>query len=101
MDKITDSLLQNTAMGIFAVVLLMGLVVFASWTRSYVEQDRKNKEARIKALEDQVHSLQDKFNDELMSVLTKHESMMNAMQMTFSRMEKLWERIERKMDKHE
>jgi Mn2+/Fe2+ NRAMP family transporter len=41
-DKITDSLLQNTAMGIFAVVLLMGLVVFASWTRSYVEQDRKN-----------------------------------------------------------
>lgn len=98
MDKVTDSLLQNTAFGVLAAVLLIGIVLFAGWTRNYVEADRKSKEARIAALEDQVHELQQKFNTELLTILQKHEGMMNSMQATFARMEKLWERMERKLD---
>ena len=98
MEQITDSLLQNTAMGIFAAILLIGLVIFAGWTKGYVEEDRRSKEARIKALEIQVHDLQHKFSDELLLILQKHESMMNNMQATFNRMERLWERMEKKLD---
>ena len=98
MDKVTDSLLQNTAFGVLAAVLLIGIVLFAGWTRNYVEADRKTKETRIKSLEDQVHELQQKFSNELLVILQKHENMMNSMQATFSRMEKLWERMERKLD---
>ena len=98
MDKVTDSLLQNTAMGVFAAILLLGLVIFAGWTKGYVEEDRKSKEARIKALEIQVHDLQQKFSNELLAILQKHEHMMNTMQATFSRMERLWERMEKKLD---
>lgn len=98
MEQVTDSLLQNTAMGIFAAILLMGLVIFAGWTKGYVEEDRKSKEARIKALEIQVHDLQQKFSNELLAILQKHESMMNTMQATFARMERLWERMEKKLD---
>lgn len=98
MDKVTDSLLQNTAMGIFAAILLIGLVLFAGWTKGYVEEDRKNKETRIKALEEQVHDLQQKFSNELLAILQKHENMMHTMQATFSRMERLWERMEKKLD---
>lgn len=98
MEQVTDSLLQNTAMGVFAAILLLGLVIFAGWTKSYVEEDRKSKEARIKALEIQVHDLQQKFSSELLTILQKHESMMNTMQATFNRMERLWERMEKKLD---
>jgi uncharacterized protein YoxC len=98
MEKLQSGLLENTAMGIFAVILLVGLVIFATWTKGYIEEDRKNKEIRIKMLEEQVHGLQHKFNEELMSILMKHESMMLSMQDTFKRMERLWERIERKIE---
>lgn len=98
MEKIQEQLLQNTAMGIFAAILLIGLVIFAGWTKTYVEADRKSKEERISSLEDQVHDLQNKFSNELLEILAKHETMMNTMQQTFSRMERLWERIERKIE---
>jgi uncharacterized coiled-coil protein SlyX len=98
MEQTIKQLVENGAMGILAAVLLSGLIVFANWTRNYIDRDRKSKDERIKKLEDQVADLQRRFNSELVDMVKENSAVMENTIAMLNRMERVLERIDRKFD---
>jgi diketogulonate reductase-like aldo/keto reductase len=90
--------MEDSAMGILSAILLTGFIVFANWTRNYIEQDRKAKESRIKILESQVAELQRRYNDELVELVKENKILTEANTSLMERLERIFDRIERKLD---